>query len=208
MARPGTERCFPKPILGPRLLKPPLVICRIPEVPARLKELTPNARLVAILREPVSRAYSQYQHECRLGFERASFDDAIANEDARLAGERDRLARDRQYRSEPWSHATYVTRGRYAEQLERWHEHFPAEQIHVVISEDYFGDPQTGIADVLGFAGLDPELQPEPDGGYKSFAYGTLEGKTVDKLRTIFAPETAKLEAFLGRRLPDSWPRA
>jgi hypothetical protein len=48
-----------------------------PRVPERLHDL-PGTRLIALLRNPVDRAYSHYQHEVRLGVETLPFEDAIA----------------------------------------------------------------------------------------------------------------------------------
>ena len=89
----------------------------------------PDARLVALVRDPVDRALSHYQHEVALGREPLSFEDALAAEDERLRGEVERLLADPRYFSREWWSHTYKARGRYAEQLERWLEVFPHEQL-------------------------------------------------------------------------------
>ena len=58
-----------------------------PLVPARAAQLVPEAKLVAVLRDPVDRALSHYHHEVRAGRESLSFADAIDQEAERLAGE-------------------------------------------------------------------------------------------------------------------------
>src|SRR5690606_20854753 len=63
-----------------------------PQVPARVKQICPSSRLIVILREPVERAYSHYQHEKRKDREPLSFEDAIATEEQRLVGEAEKLA--------------------------------------------------------------------------------------------------------------------
>ena len=50
------------------------------EVPARVRGLLPDVRLVAILRDPAARAYSHYQHEVALGFETLGFREALEHE--------------------------------------------------------------------------------------------------------------------------------
>ncbi|HEV2894458.1 MAG TPA: sulfotransferase, partial [Actinomycetota bacterium] len=62
-----------------------------PHVPARVAEHLPQVRLIALLRDPVGRAYSHYQHEVARGFETLSFEEAIEAEPARLAGETQRM---------------------------------------------------------------------------------------------------------------------
>ena len=90
---------------------------------------------------PVDRALSHYNHEVALGREPLSFEDALAAEDERLRGEVERLVADPRYFSREWWSHTYKARGRYAEQLERWLEVFPREQLLVVPSDDLAADP-------------------------------------------------------------------
>src|ERR1044072_5537779 len=54
--------------------------------PQRVRELVPEARLVALVRDPVDRALSHYNHERALGREPLSFEEALAAEDDRLRG--------------------------------------------------------------------------------------------------------------------------
>ena len=90
-----------------------------PLAPERAKALLPDARLIALVRDPVSRAYSHYQHEVALGREPLSFEDAIDAEDERMQGELERMLADPAYFSHAWWNYTYLARGLYAEQLER-----------------------------------------------------------------------------------------
>jgi len=87
-----------------------------PLAPERARSLVPGAKLVALLRDPVDRAYSQYQHEVALGREPLSFEDALAAEEERTRGEAERLAADPRAFSRAWWDHTYAARGRYAEQ--------------------------------------------------------------------------------------------
>ena len=84
-----------------------------PAVPSRVATTIPNARLIAILRDPISRAYSQYHHELARGFETLPFLDALKSEEERLAGEAERLCADPSYRSFSHQHHSYVARGIY-----------------------------------------------------------------------------------------------
>ena len=58
-----------------------------PLVPARVREDVPGAKLIALLRNPVDRAYSHYHHELRRGREDLSFEKALDREEERLEGE-------------------------------------------------------------------------------------------------------------------------
>jgi hypothetical protein len=125
----------------------------------RIADDFPAMRLVAMLRDPVERAYSAYKHELARGFEtEPDFEKALLLEDERLAGELDRIARDPDVESHPHRHQAYLRRGRYAEQLERVHRYFLPEQLHVMESERFFTDPEGEFLALLEFLGLRPWL--------------------------------------------------
>jgi hypothetical protein len=128
-----------------------------PKVPERLATVLPSVKLIVMLRDPVARAYSHYWHERRLGHEHLSFADAIAAEAERLAGESAKLRADDRYHSYNHEHYSYVARGCYVEQIERWFEHFSKEQFLFVESERFFDDPAGEMARVTQFLGL-PDL--------------------------------------------------
>src|SRR5204863_1938530 len=96
-----------------------------PAVPERVAAMLPDVRLIAILRDPVERAYSHYQLAHRNGRELLSFEEALAAEDERLAGEEERLLADPTYRGEVYSVQCYRTRGLYLRQLEWWWQQVP-----------------------------------------------------------------------------------
>jgi Sulfotransferase domain len=62
--------------------------------PERARALVPEARLVALVRNPIDRALSHYHHEVALGRERLSFEEALEAEERRLLGEDERLLAD------------------------------------------------------------------------------------------------------------------
>jgi hypothetical protein len=97
-----------------------------------------GAEFVAVLRNPIDRAYSHYWHERRMGHERLSFADALAAEPERLAsGDRYAMA-----------HFSYVARGRYAEQLDVFAEAAGRKHVHVYMFEELSEDP-VGLFDTL-----------------------------------------------------------
>src|SRR5215210_1748036 len=56
-----------------------------PEAPLRIKHYVPEAKLIAVLRNPVERAYSAFLHRTRLGREPlADFSEALRQEDSRM----------------------------------------------------------------------------------------------------------------------------
>lgn len=111
-----------------------------PQTPSRVRELLPDMKLIVLLRNPVDRAYSHYQMMVRKGFEQLSFPEALLAESARVQDEYERMVQDPSYRSANCIHFSYLKRGLYAEQLERWLQYFPPEQFLIMNSESLFQD--------------------------------------------------------------------
>jgi hypothetical protein len=126
-----------------------------PAVPERVAATLPDVRLIATLRNPVDRAYSHYRKMRRHGKEQLSFEAALDAEAERLGGEHERLLSDASYRSRALERHAYVSRGLYADQLERWLAHFPREQLLVLRAEDFFTRPREVYDRTLAFIGLD-----------------------------------------------------
>jgi hypothetical protein len=177
-----------------------------PAVPARVAEALPDVRLIALLRDPVARAYSHYQLSVRDGHEPLGFEEALRAEPDRLAGEEARLVVDRAYRSHPHRHQSYAARGLYAEQLRRWHAHLRPERLLVVSSEELFADPARTTATVLGFLGLDPaEVPPLPVRNQRP--YPRMSDTARALLEARFDEPNRELYELIGRDLGWSRPR-
>ena len=169
-----------------------------PRVPARVRDLMPDVKLVFLLRDPVERAFSHYHNNRRLGREPLDFEAALDAEDDRTLAEEERLHADPTHVSEPHRLYSYRRRGLYAEQLLRWQSCFPAEQILVIDSRRLFTDPAAVVAEVLGFVGL-ASWQP------RSFA-ARNEGRHCDamsararrRLEAFFAPHEERLRRLIG----------
>jgi sulfotransferase family protein len=172
-----------------------------PSAPERVARMLPGARLIALLRNPVDRAFSHYQHEVALGREELPFEDALAHEDERMAGEVERMLRDPAYFSYAWWNYTYAARGRYAEQLERWFRSFPSEQLLVLLTDELAADTGATYERVLEFLGVDAR-------GLDSYPrifereYAGMDPATRSQLEDEFAGPNRRLAALLGRELP------
>ena len=172
-----------------------------PLAPERVAALLPDARLIALLRNPADRAFSHYQHEVALGREPLSFEDAIAAEDARLRGEVERMLGDPAYFSHAWWNYTYVARGRYAEQLERWYAAFPRARLLVVFTEELAAETGATYRRVLEFLGLEPRELPSYPRIFER-EYEQMRLETRAQLERSFADPNRRLAALLGRELP------
>jgi Sulfotransferase domain len=168
-----------------------------PEVPARVAATIPDVRLIVLLRNPVDRAYSHYQHRVRAGREKLSFKAALRAEERRLAGTDDLIEIDRKYRRHHF-HRAYFRRGLYAEQIERWFDHFPRKRLLFVRAEDYFARPAETHAEVLEFIGVRP-WQFEKTVHRNNASYPPINPVVRAELEARYAEPNARLEQLLGR---------
>lgn len=110
---------------------------------ANLNENFPNARLVVLLREPVSRAYSAYSYLRVRGFEpRQDFLDAVRQEPSRI--------------QQNWHYLWhYTSMGRYVHQLRPFIEELGVDRLKILFYEDLTRDPDEGAREVFRFLGVD-----------------------------------------------------
>ena len=131
-----------------------------PLAATRAASVVPGAKIVVLLRDPVERAWSQYRHMVRLGYETLPFVDALAAERSRCAADVAGLAADPDHDAKFLLRYSYAARGHYAEQLARWRAAYPDERILVLRSTDLFRDPPATFARLLAFLDLDPWSPP------------------------------------------------
>jgi hypothetical protein len=155
-----------------------------PAAMPRIAALMPRARLVALLRDPVDRAYSAYRHRRRHGREAQAFEAALDAE-CEATG--------------PPGHG-YLARGLYADQLARVFECFPREQVLIVRSADLFERPAEQLAAIMAFLGLPPAVLPlRPPA--REARYEPMSAPTRARLVGHFRPHNARLYELLGRDL-------
>ncbi len=117
-----------------------------PEAPANAHARVPDARLIAILRHPVDRAYSHWLHQRHQGMEEFSdFEEALAAEHRR---------RELGWR-QSWQ---YRPNGCYGSQLQGWLQYYPREQLLILFYDDWKADPQGLLRQVFAHIGVDPNV--------------------------------------------------
>jgi hypothetical protein len=168
-----------------------------PAVPKRMSLLVPRVRVIVLLRNPVDRAISHYFHSARKGYETLEMEEAFAREEERLDGEAERLMSDDRYVSFAHRHLSYLSRGRYAEQLARWFEYFDREQVLVLQSERLFDQTEDILARVFEFLGCEPHPLPISN-VYNWQQYGAVNASAIEWLQDHYRPLNAQLNELVG----------
>jgi hypothetical protein len=171
-----------------------------PLAPERASRMVPQARLVVLVRDPVRRAYSHYWHERDKGREKLSFEDAVAAEPDRIGIDAERLARGEIEVSAAHQHFSYLGRGRYAEQIERWLRFYPRERLLCLRFEDLAAEPLAVLNQSLAYLGL-PGMASARLEARNTRKYPPITPATAERLRQYFEPHNRALEALLGRPL-------
>ncbi|MGY1691430.1 sulfotransferase family protein [Geodermatophilus sp. SYSU D01105] len=203
-------------------------------VPAVERWCAPGCRLVAVLRDPVDRAFSSWQYLRSRGHDAGSFEEGLAAEEERIAA--------------GWSHMWHFARlSRYAEHLAPFAAG-SGDRLLVLVQEELAADPAGQLRRVFAFLDVDPDVPVHTDrrvneGGLprsrgvagalnvvrrsaaarrvvtravperyrERIRSANLRRETVDpetrrRLATSFAGDLRDLQELLGRRLP--WPSA
>jgi len=169
-----------------------------PEAPTRVHSLLPDVKLIALLREPVERAYSHYTHNCRRGHETRSFEQCVA-EDIRRAKSAGGPGRVMGESEDTFRHHSYVRRGLYADQLDRWISLFPRENIKLLRAEDLFADPAGITAETFEFLGLSRQAI-NTDTAHNQFAYAKKRREEFQDLSEFFREPNERLFDLTGIR--------
>jgi hypothetical protein len=171
-----------------------------PLVPRRVASDLPGARLIALLRNPIDRAVSHHNHELVDSYEDLPFEEAVEREEKRLLGEEARIAADPRYRSFAHQHHSYLARGRYAEQLERWFEQFGHDRLLVLSAEELFAEPGRCVEEAQRFLGLEP-VPPRDLSVRNDRDYSPPSTALRRRLQTYFEPHNERLYRLIGRDL-------
>jgi len=163
----------------------------------RIYKTQPDVKIVAMLRNPVDRAYSNYHHEVRRGKEALSFEQAILSEDTRTQGEEKKII-DHGIFSIKHNQFSYLQRGHYMQQLQRYYDLFDRDQIMLIRSEDFYTDEQGVLQQVHEFVGVEPQII-DTDAFKGKKEYPVMLEETRHHLVEYFKPYNEELEDFTGR---------
>jgi hypothetical protein len=162
------------------------------KAPTRIRHHLPDAKLIALLRDPVERAYSHFLFARREGHEPLSdFVRALEAEEERIRAN--------------WWIGHYRSMGYYHQQLSRYYELFEPDRIRVYLYDHLRQDPVGTAQDIFRFLGVDESFVPNTSlrhsvsGTPRSRAFHTLIARPNVLKRAIrpVLPEALRTRAFV-----------
>jgi hypothetical protein len=157
----------------------------VEKAPARIKSLVPDMKLIAVLRNPIERAFSSYQHLVRDGLEPLDFAAALDAEPERIAENYAFLYR-------------YTDLGFYTRQLDRYQQLFPRERLLILLYDDLRHDPRASCGQIFSFLGVDETFEPTGSEDYN--VSGVPRNRLLHRLLNPSAPTKRRLwQATPGR---------
>jgi len=155
-----------------------------PLAPKLIKDYVPKAKLIAVLRNPVDRAYSAFMHATRDGYEEVSdFGQALEKEDWRIQNN--------------WGYLWhYKHMGFYASQIKRYLNYFDRNQLKVYLYEDLDNNPIDLLNNIYDFLNVNKTFIPEV------FTRLNVSGVRKSKALDTLLDETNPIKKFLKPLIP------
>ena len=169
-----------------------------PLVPEYVRYHYPGIKLIILLRDPVDRAYSHFQMERKRGTEPlASFVHAVELEVERIYEEEQKIPRGEIQSGTRFRNWSYMKRGLYGQQLQRWLGFFPREQFLIIRSEDFFSSTLLWMQQIHTFLGI-RDIPPANLSPVNSNKYPELPVSVKDKLKDYFHDDGLLLQKLAG----------
>lgn len=163
----------------------------------RTYSVLPDAKIILLLRNPIDRAYSSWAMHVRRGTEKLSFEEAIKQEEERIAGEEQKILENEYYDSFKLMHYSYLKRGIYIEQIKKWMKLFPKNRFLIIKTEDFKLNTKKTMSEIFDFLevpNFDVNQKRENVGKYTE-----MNPETRNLLIEYFKPHNKKLYKYLGR---------
>jgi hypothetical protein len=128
-----------------------------PLAPKRIYESLGNIKAILLLRNPIDRCISNFDHEVAKKREPLDLYEALRTEEVRIAGEIERICRNEVNESYSLNHFSYLTKSLYSKQIQNWLNYHKRENLLVLESEDLFNDPQNTCNIIFDFLGIQKE---------------------------------------------------
>lgn len=153
-----------------------------------IRDFNPDASIIVMLRDPVEFMYSQHSQ----AMHNALGDEDILDFAEALAAEEDRVAGRRPVPPQTtFPDGVYYRRiARFTEQIRRYLDVFPRENIHFIVFDDFKADTLGCVRGTYRFLGVDPDFEPatpvvNPNKTYRSWAVRRLQQRVPGKVKDL-----------------------
>jgi len=177
-----------------------------PGVPKRVKEIIPDVKLIAVLRNPIDMVFSRYIHMKNQGLELSlSFDEAVRTELKRieLVEKKPEIKMNNPFFDNSMVF-NYIKHGNYFERFQEWFKYFPKEQFLIFTNTELTGDPSGFTNKTLEFLNLEPRNMPD-NIDYKKHNVSNYKEKMSGYAREIlgdhFRSPNEKMSKLLNKNL-------
>ncbi len=165
----------------------------------------PNAKLIAILRDPVERAYSHYQHICRsIRPEPLSFWDALQAEQTRVGRDIAMNNQQPEKAGPALTRLAYAERGKYIDQIELWLRYFPRDRLKLIPYHRFTAEPASVCNEIAHYLGLPQHQFVSAKTFNKGHYTEPMEARCRNYLTDLYRPYNRRLFEFLGEDW--GWP--
>jgi len=154
----------------------------------RIWEYNPNIKLIFILRNPITRAFSNWNMEYDRGGDKESFSYAIKNETLRIK------------EALPLQHRvySYIDRGHYSKQIKRFREYFNEKQLMFIKYEEFKNNQESVLNEIFRFLEVDPtNYSFEYQTIHKRKKHTEMSKEEINYLLNTFKNEIPKVEKML-----------
>ncbi len=169
-----------------------------PFVPQRVAHHYPEIKIIILLRNPVDRAYSHFwMIKSRELEPLQTFEEAIEAEAERIEPEMSKMLSNPEYRSISYQHHSYLSRGKYYEQIQNWLRYFPTSSFWFIKTERLKTKPIAELEKLYLFLGIKCTL-PGDLSFQRTGEYPPMKPETRKQLNNYFDPYNKKLKTILG----------
>ena len=169
-----------------------------PLVVDRIFKFSPNAKIIAVLRNPIDRAYSNYNAKMQdEGDTKTTFEEII-NPEIEIIEKNKKNMDDHAFLVDTF-YELLLARGFYAKQLEYWFKKFPRKSILLISSENFANKTTETLSRIFDFLEI-PNQEITDLTKQNTIAYPKMNNSTRDFLVDYFKPYNEKLFELLGER--------
>jgi hypothetical protein len=167
----------------------------------RIKKITPNAKFIILLRNPIDRAFSHYMMNVDRNMESLSFEESLLKEHSRIDNKLEKMQNDSSFYDDNYFRYGYTDRSIYVTKLKRWLSIFSREQFLIIQSEEFLEKPDLIYKQTIEFLGLKKwTLNNFKQFKKRDYKIPQMKPETRENLIKLFEPHNQQLYNLLGKK--------